>query len=468
MAISQVGSLQALNSGAGANSTGLTFTVPTGVTTGDLLVVGMACGNSINTPSGWVQYSLQAVTPTSGIWIRYADGTDVGGTTTYNFSITGTAKSAGWIIALRGVDTVSFLDATGAAQNTNSQTTASTTETFNALSGGSLPVTNGDYIMLAGFAQNASNNLTGNSASAISGYTKLADTWSTQASGGTSGNIGTVLFTATQTTAGTVASQSTTLARSCTSFNFTLALKPLSVTTASGSLTLSGTGAGTLAFSSSAAGSLTLTGSAASALKFNSTASGALSLTGGATCALSFPTTAAGSITLSGQALLNDMASTASGSISLTGQANALFNSTAQGGLTLNGTAVGRTGKFFYPPSTEYSYYSRERLWNFFRSGRHGISVIRWQDGTYSAIETLTTDEEAEASFIYYGGHHYTVTPDEADALTAAGFGAGITDDESADPPFYPAPGATPPGGGGSTPSGGYGTGGYGEPVYGG
>lgn len=232
LAISQVGSVNTYNSGTGATTTGMTVTCPSGITAGDALFVAMDAAVNVSSPgSGWTNLEAQTSNVNSGLWYHVCDGTETGGTTSYGFTTGGTnSKWAGWILALRGVDTAQVVDNSGAAITTNNQTTTSTTATFNTIT----TVTDGCYIMLCGFARNSANNQTGNSWGAVSGYTELADTWSAQSSTGIVGNNGVLLDTATQATHGAVSSASSTVAKTSFYFNVTVAIKPGTPATVAG------------------------------------------------------------------------------------------------------------------------------------------------------------------------------------------------------------------------------------------
>lgn len=55
-----------------------------------------------------------------------------------------------------------------------------------------------------------------------------------------------------------------------------------------------------------------------------------------------------------------------------------------------------------------------------------GRSVLRIA-GVYQTIDTPTQDQIASATEYYAGGHVYEVTQTVADALTAAGYGSGVS-----------------------------------------
>lgn len=56
-----------------------------------------------------------------------------------------------------------------------------------------------------------------------------------------------------------------------------------------------------------------------------------------------------------------------------------------------------------------------------------GRSVLKAHDGTYTTVDTPTGDQIDAASVAYIGGHIYEISDDEAAALTAAGYGAGVS-----------------------------------------
>ncbi len=48
--------------------------------------------------------------------------------------------------------------------------------------------------------------------------------------------------------------------------------------------------------------------------------------------------------------------------------------------------------------------------------------MLKAHDGTYTTVDTPTTEQVAAAQVAYLGGHLYEVTVTEAAALTAAGY----------------------------------------------
>jgi len=58
---------------------------------------------------------------------------------------------------------------------------------------------------------------------------------------------------------------------------------------------------------------------------------------------------------------------------------------------------------------------------------RRGMSILKNMDGSYSTVRfPALTDIEAAAA-VYMGGHEYPLTSQEVTDLTAAGYGAHIT-----------------------------------------
>jgi hypothetical protein len=67
------------------------------------------------------------------------------------------------------------------------------------------------------------------------------------------------------------------------------------------------------------------------------------------------------------------------------------------------------------------------RLWGRFRQPGRAPNVFKLVDGTYTTQQPYDWPTQgAVIAFVYYGAHTYQVTQAEADALTAAGFGAGV------------------------------------------
>lgn len=72
-----------------------------------------------------------------------------------------------------------------------------------------------------------------------------------------------------------------------------------------------------------------------------------------------------------------------------------------------------------------------------------GVTVLK-EDGLYRQVQNPTPEEIEAAEAAYVGGHEYVISIEEADALTAAGYGEWIDAEY------------------------GYGAGDYGEGLYGG
>ena len=80
----------------------------------------------------------------------------------------------------------------------------------------------------------------------------------------------------------------------------------------------------------------------------------------------------------------------------------------------------------FKPPTVDQPPLGDNRL--FFRySLTRGESVLKRQDGTFYTKQYPSQVEMEAAAIAYLGGHEYQITQAEADALTAAGYGANIT-----------------------------------------
>src|SRR5579875_1857156 len=117
--------------------------------------------------------------------------------------------------------------------------------------------------------------------------------------------------------------------------------------TGTGSLSLSGSAIGQ--FAATGAGSLSLSGAAVGQLgQFAATGTGSLSLSGAAVGQLGqFAATGTGSLSLSGAAVGQlVLSASGSGSLSLSGSAIGHFAATGAGSLSLSGAAVGQLGQF--------------------------------------------------------------------------------------------------------------------------
>lgn len=68
-----------------------------------------------------------------------------------------------------------------------------------------------------------------------------------------------------------------------------------------------------------------------------------------------------------------------------------------------------------------------QRLGRLMHARARGRTVLKSVDGTYTTVASPTVSQIEAAAVAYIGGHRYEVTSDEAAALTAAGYGAGIS-----------------------------------------
>lgn len=78
---------------------------------------------------------------------------------------------------------------------------------------------------------------------------------------------------------------------------------------------------------------------------------------------------------------------------------------------------------FFAPPGYDQKPVRTHRLLTFYNFP-YAFSVIKYADGTYATVIAPSIDQfdDPAIAFIYQGGHVYEVTPQEAAALTAAGY----------------------------------------------
>ena len=67
-----------------------------------------------------------------------------------------------------------------------------------------------------------------------------------------------------------------------------------------------------------------------------------------------------------------------------------------------------------------------QALMRHFGGQPRGRSVLKI-GGVYQTVDTPSTDQCSSATEVYLGGHIYPVTQAVADALTAAGYGSGIS-----------------------------------------
>jgi hypothetical protein len=124
-AITYVGS--SLSGLGSSGTTSVTMTAPAGLTTGDVMIALVAQHIDEmegSTPSGWTQLQAQGDGSTIGaaVYYRVATSSDVAGTTTYTWTFDESARSAGLIVAFRGVSSTTPVVASGASANAASST----------------------------------------------------------------------------------------------------------------------------------------------------------------------------------------------------------------------------------------------------------------------------------------------------------------------------------------------------------
>jgi len=56
-----------------------------------------------------------------------------------------------------------------------------------------------------------------------------------------------------------------------------------------------------------------------------------------------------------------------------------------------------------------------------------GVAVWKTPEGEWRVSESVTVEDQRAAVVYYGGGHVHVISEEEADELTAAGFGAYIT-----------------------------------------
>lgn len=87
---------------------------------------------------------------------------------------------------------------------------------------------------------------------------------------------------------------------------------------------------------------------------------------------------------------------------------------------------VGDTSIYqFTPPGFRRVASGSDRLWSHWKSDL-ALSVMK-NGSAYTEVEIPDAEDVEAADAFYLGGHTYFITADEADALTAAGFGAGVS-----------------------------------------
>lgn len=79
-----------------------------------------------------------------------------------------------------------------------------------------------------------------------------------------------------------------------------------------------------------------------------------------------------------------------------------------------------------FGPRSEYQAEELKPFW--YQSDVKGVSVVRYEDGTFATVEVVTEDLEAlEGVKIYYGGKDNPVDEDEIAELEGAGYGDYVT-----------------------------------------
>lgn len=75
-----------------------------------------------------------------------------------------------------------------------------------------------------------------------------------------------------------------------------------------------------------------------------------------------------------------------------------------------------------------------QRLMRFYRARPQGVTIFKLTDGSYTTTQpypyldaSVYPSDEATVLVTYLGGHQYQVSAAEAAALTAAGYGSGIS-----------------------------------------
>lgn len=85
----------------------------------------------------------------------------------------------------------------------------------------------------------------------------------------------------------------------------------------------------------------------------------------------------------------------------------------------------------FRPPATRETLRTLpnqpDTFWARIRRPLVGSTVLKVGE-TYRTVDVPTQDEVAEATAVYQGGHIYEVSEEEAEALTAAGYGDGVSE----------------------------------------
>lgn len=157
--------------------TSASITVPSGVTTGDLLLAVMSnnVGSGGSGPTGWTFIASNITTGTVigfSIWYRIATSADVGGSTSYTWTVTNSSRMAGAMSAFRGVDNTNPI----VTANTVANNTASTSRTSPSLTPG---VANTTLVALY-----AAGNGNADTPSAPSGMTQIFAGGTTQGSSG--------------------------------------------------------------------------------------------------------------------------------------------------------------------------------------------------------------------------------------------------------------------------------------------
>ncbi|HZR02677.1 MAG TPA: LamG domain-containing protein [Burkholderiales bacterium] len=196
---------------SGVSAASVTINVPAGTKAGDLLLAAVAARNAatVTAPAGWT--AVAALNTTSGttlrqvVYYRVATGTEPA---SYTFTLSSSVRTAGLIVAYRGVDTANPIDVSAGQANASASTITAPSIT---------PSVTGT--MLVGLFSAA----TGTTISSAAGMAYRADVLS---GGGTGIAIG--VFDQQQATASATGTRTATAGGSAVNIGQLVALRPAS------------------------------------------------------------------------------------------------------------------------------------------------------------------------------------------------------------------------------------------------
>ncbi len=390
---------------ASASGTGVTLNVPSGGGSGNLLLAVVFQDNdgafaSSTAPSGWTEVSSSvAVSTASGfgkIFTKTASGSEPAN---YVFPADAASANHAWMHRIDNYSTTSVFAASAVWSRPSPASTTSLVAPSVTLAGAGLlisgwmveGVTTGATITPPGGMSGSSNLDT--SVFVVSGYGSQS-----QASGSSGTRTGTSNQAGSTATLGYL--------------SYSLAISNSTI----GSVTGTSTASATVTAARTDSGSVTGASTASATVTATQTRFGSVTGTSTASATVTAVRSEVGSVT-----------GTVTASAVVTAEMTPPLEASVTGVATASAEIRAVTGFYFRTPSVREHPYVRHGLWSRTYIDR-GVTVLKFGSSYQQWTDpdpTLIT----EADVVYIGGHLYFVTPDEAAALTAAGYGVWVTDD---------------------------------------